>query len=175
MKLVKVEVSDEIYSMTKLREKLSDVSRVGNIPDFIYFSESLVGYSPRIKFYGGTSETSRTTDCPSMLMSKECGAYNIEVLPWHNKKNCPYAFDKAAIRQLSTFVNKNLCLLLLTWFRKLDEAYTLKYFEGSYSLNQLLNKLTDASEDLKNQMLDCNDLESLHEICKENELYSFDK
>ena len=175
MKIVKITASDEIFSMAKLREDLSDVSRVGSIPDFVYFSEALAGHSPRIKFYGGTSETSRTTDCPSMLISRETGANDIEILPWHNKKNCPYAFDKEVTRQVSTFVNKNLCLLLLTWFRKLDEAYTLKYFEGAWSLNQLLNKITDVSEDLKNQMLDCSDLDRLHEICKENELYSFDK
>lgn len=173
MKRVISSKQQPIFSMSKLRNDLASLDRTGDIPEFIYFSEALAGHGPRVKFYGGTKATSRTTDCPSMLISKEHGADRVEILSWHNKKNCPNAWDERVLDMVSGFVDRNLPLLLLVWFQKLDESYLLKYFEGAWSWKYLLNRLTDIPEDIKNIAIDSQSVVELHQICSENRLYVF--
>ena len=39
-----------------------------------------------------------------------------------DKKNCPNAFDRTVVSNLSKFVNAVLPLLLLMWYERIDEA-----------------------------------------------------
>ena len=173
MKILIRQKSSDIFSMSKLREDLASAEIAPNIPNFVYFSEALAGHSPRIKFYGGTKETSNTNDCPSMLISKESGAGNVELLPWQNRKNCSNAYNKAVLTRVSKFINSNLSLLLLTWFRKLDETHTLHYFEGSLSWKDLLSKTENLPERIKTALVKCKDNTELHQFCLDNDLYKF--
>lgn len=173
MKHVVTASQQPIFTMSKLRSDLALIDRTGEIPGFIYFSEALAGHGSCIKFYGGSRETQNTTNCPSMLMSKEHGAEAVEVLPWHTKENCPNAWNTKVTDMVSEFVNRNLPLLLLVWFQKLDESYLLKYFEGAWSWKATLSYVTDISDDIKQQIIESQSVVDLHQLCIANQLYEF--
>lgn len=163
---------DDIFCMSKLTSKKADISLTGKIYGFIYFSESLAGHGPRIKFDGGTSETSTSQTAPTLLLSKN-GAGDVELQSWMNKKNCPNAFNDKIINTVVDFADKFISVLLLTWFRKLDESETLDYFQGRESLDELLDTIINVDNDTYNEIQNCKTLDELHEFCLSNKLYKF--
>lgn len=165
------ENTESLYEMAKLTRKNADLNVCGDIPLFIYFSKSNSSHSPRVKFYGGTKEVDSTDLSPSMQFS-ENGVGDIILQSWMNKKNCPNAFDKQIIEQVGTFVNKFKSLLLLVWFKRLDEDDLLEYFKGRLSWRDLLD-CVEINENLKQQFISNNSLGALEKYCKENDLYSF--
>lgn len=162
---------DTLLEMSKLTSKYADKSICGEIPLYIYFSRSNSSHSPRIKFYGGTKEVDSTFESPSMKFSQN-GVEGLELQSWMNKKNCPNAFDKVVLNQVTIFVNKFKSLLLLVWFNKLDEADLLTYFEGRLSWRDLLDNV-ELNESIKSDFIKCNTLGALEKYCKEHNLYSF--
>lgn len=173
MKKIVRAIQEPIFSMSKLRSDFASVDRTGEIPEFIYFSEVMVGHRPCVKFYGGTKETQNAANCPSMLMSKEHGAGDVEILSWHTKKNSPNAWNPKVTDRVAEFVDRNLPLLLLAWFRKLDESYLLQYFEGTWPWHDTLNYVTDVSDDVKRRVVKSKSVMDLHQICLMNNLYEF--
>lgn len=158
-------------SMTTLNEKFADISRVGHIDKFIYFSECNSSHGPRIKFYGGSERTERTKDAPTFAFSPEGAADSPLLQPWMNKQNCPNAFDNDKIKSIKNFINNNLPILLLVWYNHLNQSYALKYFEGSFSFEDLLDEVR-SKEDIMD-IMDCETMEDLDIYCRQHELYWF--
>lgn len=163
---------DDIFCMSKLTAKRADTSITGKIYGFIYFSEALAGHGPRIKFAGGTAETNTTHTAPSLLISQN-GAEEVELQSWMNKKNCPNAFDDKVVTAVCDFADKFVSLLLLTWFKKLDESETLLYFQGIESFSELLENIENVSDDIYEEIQHCKTLDELHQFCKAHQLYQF--
>lgn len=163
----------DIFAMSKLTAKRADVGITGKIYGFIYFSEALAGHGPRIKFAGGTAETNTTQTAPTLLLSQS-GAGDVELQNWMNKKNCPNAFDDQIVETVTNFANKFLSLLLLTWFRKLDESETLLYFQGRESWEELLSTVCNVSDSDYAAMQTCDSTSALHRFCLKHHLYQFD-
>ena len=118
-----------IFEMAKLTKKRANSSICGNIGEFIYFSPILAGHSPRIKFYGGSAETDTSQTSPSLLFSPN-GVGDVEPERWHNKKNCPNAYDDNYISMVAQFADKFLSLLLLVWFKRLMKLICLYIFKA---------------------------------------------
>ena len=161
-----------MLEMARLNAEYADKTICGEIPLFIYFSPCQSGHSPRVKFYGGTKQTSTTRTAPSMSFDKD-GAGKIILEKWMDKKICPNAYDKEVINQVATFVNKFKSILLLTWFEKVDEAQPLRYFEGRMSWRDLLDRVEIEEETIKKEFIKCNGVHTLHEFCIKHDLYEF--
>lgn len=166
--MIKIVNEDIFYEMSKLTQKYADEELCGDFGEFIYFSPCLDSHGPRVKFYGGTKETSTTRNAPTLAFTNN-GETTIELASWMNKKNCPNAFDNNYIQKISDFIQKFLPILLLVWYGKLDEADALKYFEGDLSLEELLLCVTDTKEDI----IKYKNLKDLHNFCLNNNIYKF--
>ena len=89
-----------------------------------------------------------------------------------NRKNCPNAFDKDYVAKVRSFVNDHIAILLLVWFRKLDDADALSYFTGSWPWTYLLEDI-ECSDTLKSSLHDIKSEEELHEFCLNHGMYKF--
>lgn len=96
-----VPCSDEGSGMSKLLQRKASDEVKHPIPEFIYFSPILTGHGPRIKFYGGTKETSTTDKSPTYTITQD-GAGELVLQPWMNKKNSPNAFDRAVLDKVKS-------------------------------------------------------------------------
>ena len=166
--MIKIVNEDIFYEMSKLTQKYADEELCGDFGEFIYFSPCLDSHGPRVKFYGGTKETSTIRNAPTLAFTNN-GETTIELAAWMNKKNCPNAFDNNYIQKISDFIQKFLPILLLVWYGKLDESDALKYFEGDLSLENLLLCVTDTDKDITKYK----ELKSLHDFCINNNIYKF--
>ena len=162
---------EELFEMAKISKKYADKNICKDFGDFIYFSEVLSGHSPRIKFYGGTAETRSTREAPSFTITQN-GAGDVELEPWMNRKNCPNAFDKDYVAKVRSFINDHVAILLLIWFRKLDEADGLAYFQGMIDLSTLLSQIS-CEDYLQSQLISVKSEEELNEFCLTNDMYRF--
>lgn len=170
--MIKLIVEDQFYEMAKLTSRYADESLCGDFGEFIYFSPCLDSHGPRVKFYGGTKETSTTRNAPSLSFTNK-GETGLVLADWMNKKNCPNAFDQKYVDKVDSFVQKTLPLLLLVWYGKLDEADTLEFFKGNISLKELLSYCTDIESKHLNNIKKFTTLKNLHEYCLANNLYAF--
>ena len=163
---IKSDNQEYIFAMSKIVKKYAIADIAEDIGDFIYFSECNSTHGPRIKFYGGTKETSSTKNSPSLKFDSE-GNCEIELEPWMNRKNCPNAYDKAYVGKLINFLQSYISILLLVWFKHLDEADALAYFHGQISLESLFDDIDyEVPESI-------NTLEKLDAYCVTNNLYRF--
>ena len=161
-----------ICEMAKLISDYADKSLCGDIGDFIYFSPCLSPHGPRVKFYGGTKETSSTRNAPSLAFTNN-GNTSLELQPWMTKKKCPNAYNPEYVSKIEKFVHKTLPILLLVWYYKLDEARALKFFEGGISFDKLLTYVTDVEEITLNRIRSCKTMEDLQRVCLEDNVYDF--
>lgn len=162
---------DTILEMSKLTADYADESLCGDFGEFIYFSPSLDAHGPRVKFYGGTKETSTIRNAPSLAFTNN-GETTIEIAQWMNKKNCPNAFDMKYVAKINNFIQRTLPVLLLVWYYKLDESHALKFFEGGITLKNMLSHVENIEsglDDIKN----AKSISDLHKICTENNVYRF--
>lgn len=158
--------TEDIFAMSKILEKYAIDSIASDVGKFIYFSESNSSHSPRIKFYGGSVETSSTRNAPSLAFDSE-GECVLELADWMNKQNCPNAYDAEYLAHLENFVKNNKSILLLVWFRHLDEGDALAYFHGQISFLELLDDIdVDIDEPIANAT-------ELDKFCKLHQLYAF--
>ena len=171
--IARIVENENLYftEMSKLTKKYASPD-FGDFGDFIYFSPCNSSHGPRIKFSGGTKETSSTTqNAPTM-------AYDIngncipEIASWMDKKNCPNGFDNKYLQKVENFINKTKAILLLVWFGKLDEADALEYFKGNLTLVDIIN-CCDISEDILDVLVKSKNLEELHKKCIKFNLYNF--
>lgn len=159
---------DDIYAMSKIVDKYAIEPVSKDIGKFIYFSESNTSHGPRIKFYGGTIYTSSTRKSPTLKYTKS-GNCSVELASWMNKDNCPNAFDNTYIQKLSNFVANYKSILLLVWFKRLDEGDALAYFHGQIPFSELISDIEyDIPDTVKST-------KQLDEFCLENKLYCFKK
>lgn len=158
--------------MAKLVPAFADESLCGDFGEFIYFSPCLDSHGPRVKFYGGTKETSTTRNAPSLAFTNT-GETTVEIANWMNKKNCPNAFDTKYVQRVDNFIQRTLPILLLVWYFKIDEAWALKYFEGSLTLTKLLETIVDVDENIMEKIKKSKTHEELHDICLKNNVYTF--
>lgn len=163
---------DTILEMAKLVPEFADESLCGDFGEFIYFSPCLDSHGPRIKFYGGTKETSTTRNAPSLAFTNT-GETTVEIAQWMNKKNCPNAFDKKYVAKIHNFVQRTLPILLLVWYEKLDEAWALEFFKGNVKFKKLLESLCDLDADIESTVKSSKNLKDLHKVCLENNVYKF--
>lgn len=161
-----VHESEDIFAMSKIVDKYAIPDIVKLIGKFVYFSESNSSHAPRIKFYGGSKETASSQKAPTLEFNAD-GECTVILADWMNKKNCPNAFDNDYISNLNLFVKNMKSILLLVWFRHLDESDALAYFHGNISLQQLLD---DVEFELPDNIKTIDDLDS---FCKSNGLYKF--
>ena len=159
--------SEFIFCMSKLSSKYADEDITGVIHGYIYFSESNDSHGPRIKFYGGTKESASTKDAPSMKFGINTDP-ELVLHHWMNKKNTPYAYDDKIINDVREFIVQHRPLLLLVWFKHLDEADLLQYFYGRITWSELLGDI-----DTDNDVSDIVTMSQLDQFCKENNLYQF--
>lgn len=169
---IKTNHHEDVFVMSKLTAKKANTAITGKIYGLIYFSEALAGHGPRIKFDGGTAETCTSQSAPSLLLSRT-GAGEIELQDWMNKKNCPNAYDKSVTNAVRNFADRFISILLLTWFRKLDESETLDYFQGRESFEELLSTIVCVSDDIYDEIQTCETLDELHQLCQQYDLYKF--
>ena len=160
-----IRTSEDIFAMSKIVNKYAIKDIINDIGEFVYFSPCLASHGPRIKFYGGTKETSSTKDSPTLAYDLD-GNCEVEIADWMNKKNCPNAFDSKYVAKLERFVKKYKAILLLVWFNHLDESDALAYFHNQISFEELLN---DCEFDLP----EVADVSELDEYCKKANLYQF--
>ena len=163
---------DMILEMAKLIPDYADESLCGDFGEFIYFSPCLDTHGPRVKFYGGTIETSTTRNAPSLAFTNQ-GVTSLRLQPWMNKKKCPNAYDAEYVAKIENFVHKTLPVLLLVWYYKLDEARALKFFEGSIDLPKLLSYCTGIDESVLDKVKSCSTLSELQDVCIKNNVYTF--
>lgn len=123
----------------------------------------------RIKFYGGNSKSKNTKDSTIYVFQYRWG--NQELVKSHslNSKDYPYAFDNSVVSDVKNFIKRNRPLLLLVWFRRLDEADLLEYFCGRLSFEDLLRCIDCPDGEIQ----ECDSMKSLHETCKLLGLYKF--
>ena len=164
-----VKKQEDILCMAKLTSKYADKSITGVIHDFVYFSNCNQSHEPRIKFYGGTSHTMSTKNAPSMSFGIS-GEPELVIYDWMNKKNCPYAFDKQVIEDIRYFIIKNRPILLLVWFRKLNEEDALHYFEGTLNWEELVDCIGWKDNQIEHI---CKTMDQLHEQCLKYNMYQF--
>ena len=163
---------DLLLEMAKLLPDQADKNITGDLDVYIYFSVCQDAHGPRIKFDGGTKETSNTHKAPSYTFSVD-GPGNVLLQNWMNKKNTPNAFNKNILNNVSNFINTTLPILLLTWFEKLDEGYALWYLQGILKFEDMLKRIILNDEILENEILKVKDLKELHDFCKRSNLYTF--
>ena len=161
---------DEVLGMSKLLQRKASTEVKDLIPEFIYFSPILAGHGPRIKFYGGTKETSTTDRSPTYTITQN-GAGELILQPWMNRKNCPNAFDGTVLEKIRKFINLTYPGLLLVWFQHLDESDLLDYLQARDSWDSLLSNI-DCDEEAKERILTCKDWADLDQVCKKYHLYS---
>lgn len=155
--------------MAKLRQDKANPI-YGDIGKYIYFSQCLDSHGPRVKFYGGTTETGNTRNSPWLRFDKD-GNTEVEVAAWMNKKNCPNAFDEEYVAKVAKFVITNLPILLLVWFEKLDEDDALDYFKGILDWSTTLTKIDFDSVDIALEKIKT--MKDLDNICRKFNLYEF--
>lgn len=161
-------IKEEMYlEMAKLTKKRANPI-YGDIGEFIYFSKKNSSHGPRIKFYGGTADTSSTNDAPSMKFDKE-GNTELELADWMTKKTCPNAFNKKYVANISKFIKTVYPILLLVWFDKLDESEALLYFQKHIPFSELLESIDFGDIDVDIEKIQT--IEDLDTICKEYNLY----
>lgn len=163
---------DTLLEMTKLTSKRADESLCGEFDEYIYFSQCLDGHGPRVKFYGGTKETEKTTRAPSLAFTNE-GKTELILQKWMNRKNCPNAFDKEYVAKIENFIKRTLPILLLVWYDKLDDSEALLFFQGTITLEELLDGVYDIDDKYLEQIKSMENLEDLHNYCLNNKLYKF--
>ena len=161
----------ELYEMAKLVPKYANKENTNNLNVTIFFSQSLGSHGPRIKFDGGNDKEKDTRKMPTYTFGIN-GAKELILQDWMNKKNTPNAFDKDVLNNVINFINATLSLLLLTWFRKLDEATTLNYFQGFILFNDILKEIEVNDEILEKEILKVKNLKELHDFCKRANLYT---
>lgn len=166
---MKIYKYQDVFAMAKISQKYADVSRVGKIDHYIYFSPMNSSHGPRIKFYGGTRETGRTQTSPAYGMSQN-GPTKVYLKSWMNKDNCPNAFDENYLNNIRNFISSNLAILLLVWYEKLDQSDALHYFEGNISWQSLLESIEVDSYII----LKCKNNQDLNNFCIQNNLYKED-
>lgn len=145
--------SDEVLGMSKLLQRKASDEVKHLIPEFIYFSPILAGHGPRIKFYGGTKETSTTDRSPTYTITQD-GAGELVLQSWMNKKNCPNAFNKTVLDNVERSINLVYPGLLLVWLQHLDESDLLDYLQGRDSWDSTLSN-TICSDTPKHKILQC--------------------
>lgn len=155
---------EDIFGMSIVRTKHIRPELKQYIPTFIYISSSNSSHGSRIKFNGGSTETCDSTTAPTLKFDNE-GNCTVITQKWMNKQNCPNAFDKKVIDNLQRFVKSVLPLLLLLWYRKIDEAAVVEYFIQVESFEELIKEL-EFPTSIQN-------MEDLDKYCKSNNLYSF--
>lgn len=154
--------NEDIFCMSKIVRKHS----ITDVGEFIYFSECNSSHGPRIKFYGGTKETSTTKDSPTVEFTSS-GDCTLLLADWMNKKNCPNAFDRDYMSVVYKFIETYLPILLLVWFHHLDEAEALEYFHGHIDFVSLIDSIDyDIPEGVDT-------LDKLDTICRKNNWYKF--
>lgn len=79
------EDKQSLFEMAKLIQDYADESLCGDFGEFIYFSPSLDSHGPRVKFYGGTKETSTTRKAPTLAFTNN-GETELRLEPWMDKK-----------------------------------------------------------------------------------------
>ena len=161
-----ITATEDIFCMSKLVKKYAMPDVVELIGEFVYFSECNSSHDPRVKFYGGTKDTSSTKNAPSLKFTED-GECEIELAPWMNEDNCPNAYDAKYVANIEKFVKKCLPILLLVWFGHLDEADALQYFQGNIPFTELL---ADIEYDIPDSVTD---LKSLDAYCRQQDWYKF--
>lgn len=164
-----VEEKECYLEMAKLIKRKAD-PKYGDIGEFIYFSPCNSSHGPRIKFYGGTKETAETKTAPTMRFDTN-GNTELEIMKWMTKKNCPNAYDDKYVNKVGNFVKMTYPILLLVWFKHLDEAEALDYFQGRETLEELLEYI-----DFKGYEVDVEKIKTINDldkICKKFNLYEF--
>ena len=164
-----IRAQEEIFAMSKISNKYAIPAIKDDIDSFIYFSEFNSSHGPRIKFYGGTKETSSTKDSPTLAFDNE-GNCQLELADWMDRDNCPNAFDSKYIAKMKYFVKSNLPILLLVWFKHIDEADALAYFHGQINFHELIDL---ADIDLVNDLNDDFTIDDDDNICRSLNYYEF--
>ena len=162
---------DSLIYLSKLTKRYADTQICEDFGDFIYFGEGFIEVLPRIKFYGGTSDTRSTKNAPSYTVTRN-GAGELVLEDWMTKKNCPNAFDSDYVSRIASFIDDHVAVLLLVWFCRLDEADALTYFEGTWSWDNLLNSI-DCDSHLTDKLRSVRNEADLHTFCLANDLYTF--
>lgn len=157
---------EDIFAMSKILDKYAIPDIANNIGKYVYFSECNSSHGPRIKFYGGSKETSSTKNAPTLAYDTD-GSCTVELADWMNKKNCPNGFDTAYLKRLESFITHAKPILLLVWFGHLDEGDALAYFHGQITFEDLL---ADLDKEVPETV---NSLDQLDAYCKENSWYAF--
>ena len=167
--MIPIITEEYIFEMAKLTKKYAS-TQFGDFGEFIYFSHKNSTHGPRIKFYGGTKETSKTHNAPTISFDIN-GNTKLEDLGSLNKKNCPNAFDKEYLSKVNKFIRRTLPILLLVWFDKLDEADALEYFKGNLTLEEIISCIYDVDDNVIEDLKTSETLKDLHNKCLNYNLY----
>lgn len=165
-----IKSSEDIMCMAKIMERLANTDVTGPIHNYIYFSPVNSGHGPRIKFYGGSKQTSTTQKSPAFGFDKY-GPTEVKLQSWMNPQNCPNAFDDEFLNDIKLFISNHLAILQLVWHNHLDEGIALAYFHGQLEFEDLLAEI-DYFEEYP-QFDQISDEDELNTFCSANNLYNF--
>ena len=172
--MIKLEYMEDkplFCEMAKLTKKWAS-KEFGDFGNILYFSPKNHNGDPRVKFGGGTKETDRTENAPTLSFTKDFH-YELILQPWMNSDNCPNAFDKKYIEKVENFVTKAMPILLFVWFLKLDEADALEYFKGNLTFHEIIAELKDIENKYYDEIQGLNNLDELYEYGMKNNLFTF--
>ena len=158
-------LKEDVFGMSMVRAKHVREDVKSYIPVFVYVSHSDGGHGPRLKFNGGTSETNKSRTAPTLAFDNN-GNCKVVTQSWMDKKNCPNAFDRTVVSNLSKFVNAVLPLLLLMWYERIDEAAVVEYLVQVESFEDVVSEIGVPSN--------VTTMKELDKYCRENNLYSFE-
>ena len=173
MKII-IEGESPLLEMAKIVKHNADKNICGDFGDYIYFSKAKGSHSARIKFYGGSKESNNTEDAPTMKFDND-GNTELVLQPRMNKKNCPNAYDKNYLKLVSNFVKRALPVLLLVWYGKVDESDAVRYFEGTDTLERMIRFGTNMKPKTAHTLMKASNMEELHRLCKQLDVYNFEE
>lgn len=160
-----IKSAEDVFGMSKIYNDRCLNSVKGTIPEFVWVSSQYASHGPRLKFNGGTAESNKKHNSPTMKFDCD-GNCQVVYTKAMNRKNCPNAYDSKVIDQLTAFVHTMLPVLLLMWFERVREDICEDYIRGYLPLSEIT------------QQLNCpayvTTLSQLDTYCRENDLYTFD-
>ena len=128
------------------------------------------GNEPCVWFSGGSAFTDQVKNAPTMQFNI-FGECNVVFYEWMSEYNCPHAYNDRVIRQVERFVQRNLPILFLVYYRYLDKEDVVAYFEGAMDWDALLSSMWRLVDIYYTGILTCENTADLHSFCVSQGLY----
>ena len=165
-------ISCRINSLGLCEVELDTINRIterGN--SFVAFGDwSDDGKEPCVWFNGGSNFTDQVKNAPKMRFNI-FGECSVVTDGWMNTYNCPYAYNDRVVRQVQKFVQRNLPLLFLVYYRYLDKEAVIAYYNGTADWDRLVSSMWRLDDIYYTGISNCESNAELHHFCVTRGLY----